>query len=109
MLTGGPSQKLKKSSVEGLVLTCLNQFSQYVKIARLAQGEDSNKLLDSSMDFTSGDMEGVEEGNVDLQRVQNSVTKNSLLIHFIPRHVSQKLNYFFLLPMRLFLLPVVVQ
>lgn len=44
----------------------------YVKIARLAQGEDSNKLLDSSMDFTSSDMEGVEEGNVDLQRVQNS-------------------------------------
>lgn len=74
--------------MEGLDLTCLNQFSQYVKIARLAQGEDSNKLLDSSMDFTSSDMEGVEEGNVDLQRVQNSVTKNSLLIHFIPRHVS---------------------
>lgn len=42
------------------------------------------------MDFTSSDMEGVEEGNVDLQRVQNSVTKNSLLIRFIPRHVSQK-------------------
>ena len=81
--------------MEGLVLTCLNQFSQYVKIARLAQGEDSNKLLDSSMDFTSSDMEGVEEGNVDLQRVQNSVTKNSMLIHFIPRHVLQKKIYFF--------------
>lgn len=79
--------------MEGLVITCLNQFSQYVKIARLAQGEDSNKLLDSSMDFTSSDMEGVEEGNVDLQRVQNSVTKNSLLIHFIPRHVSQKVIF----------------
>lgn len=70
------------------------QFSQYVKIARLAQGEDSNKLLDSSMDFTSSDMEGVEEGDVDLQRVQNSVTKTSLLIHFFPRHVSQKLIFF---------------
>lgn len=93
--------------MEGLVLTCLNQFSQYVKIARLAQGEDSNKLLDSSMDFTCSDMEGVEEGDVDLQRVQNSVTKTSLLIRFIPRHVSQKLIYFFLLPMRLFLLAVV--
>lgn len=45
------------------------------------------------LDFTSSDMEGVEEGNVDLQRVQNSVTKNSLLIHFIPRHVSQKLIF----------------
>lgn len=43
----------------------------YVKIARLTLGEEGDKTLASCMELGS-DMEGVEEGDVDLQAVQNA-------------------------------------
>lgn len=45
---------------------------QYAKIARLATVEDGDKTPASCMELAS-EMEGVEEGDVNLQAVQNAV------------------------------------
>ena len=53
-------------------IVSLINVSQYAKIARLATVEDGDKTPASCMELAS-DMEGVEEGDVNLQAVQNAV------------------------------------
>ena len=54
-------------------------FSQYAKVARLTEGEDRLAVELAS------DMEGVEEGDLDLQGLENKVILNHLEVVDTPK------------------------